>query len=436
MCDKVFIVPYFFVTFRHSVSRFAIVRSIEERDRRIEHLKQEIDSISADAVKERSVYRSKIDQLMEEREKEAARMRERHEEYVTRLQKDHDKECDRLNQIRAQSESQLLSIQQLHDSQKDLLKVWNESTDQMRQIQSLLVQKQEKGLQESVHEVRDREEHIRSLVQRLDSLCDIKQEFTSLAEDQRRLIENERKQVSQERKEWETRREKEMQELDERKESVRQDRETLERESGKLNLVKQEIWKEKDAVNREKQELEQQRLDVEQRISRLQHLEVEKQTVATSQILLDQEKGKLLELAEQVRSRAEELEVLTSLAAREREDGLTARSRGEELLKQAEEKDRVIQEKLETVEEKERLVKDQLRLLEQEKLAIKEMKDRVLCSLCNSGLQSYPRGVMMEPSEPLPLLIWQSAGEKDAAFLAREAEFIRGLRAGDRMSGI
>ena len=406
-----------------------VFRTAEEKDRRIHFLKEELDSMASERTQEREGYRMKLDQLVEDRDQEISRIKERHENMMNRLVEDHEKELQWSQRKREEEIAEVKALCEVHQSIQDLVKEWKNSAEEMHEIQSLVTSKQGRMMNESVVDVQERERSVSSLLKKLDSFVSLREQLSGLAEEQRDLMTRERREMVQERRDWERDQKQQQQDLQEERHEMRMQRESLDQESRKLHDQKLQAQKDQDAIARERQEVEQEHRQVQQQISLLHDLEAKSHNLATSQILLDQDKGKLLHLAQQVMRRAEELEVLANIASRERDEGLAARTRSEALLRDLETRSAVVQEKLETVEEKERLLKDQIRFVESERLAVKEMKDRIVCSLCNSGLQSYGR-----LPEETPLLIWQMTGQRESALLAQEAAFLERLRSGHNMT--
>lgn len=346
---------------------------------------------------------------------------------MSRLIEDHEKELQWSHRKREQEVAEVKSLCQVHESIQELVREWKMSAEAMGELQNFVTSKQERMMNESVLEVQDRERSVSTLLKKLDSFVDLREQLSGLVEEQKDFMLRDRKDLEQERKQWERDQKKLQQALEEERNEMRMQRESLDQEVRKLQDQKLQAQRDQESMGREREEMERERRQVQQQISLLHDLETQSHNLATSQILLDQDKSKLLELAQQVMRRAEELEVLTTTACRERDEGLAARLRAETLLKDVEKKSALAQEKLETVEEKERLLKDQIRFVESERLAVKEMKDKIVCSLCNSALQSYGR-----LPDDTPLLIWQMTGQRESALLAQEAAFLDRLRAGHK----
>lgn len=365
----------------------------------------------------------KLDQLIEERDQEIVRIKDRHENMMTRVSEDHVKELQWSHKRREEEADEVKALSQVHQSIQDLVKQWQSSAREMHDLQSIITTKQGQIINESVAELHDRERDVSHLVKKLDSFVSLREQLSVLTEEHRDLIVSERRELSQEKRDWERDHKKMQQDLEEERNEVQTVKQSLDQEMRKLQDQKSKAQQEREEMERQRQEIEHERNQVRQQINQLHDLEAKSHSLETSQILLDQDKVNLLELAQQVMRRAEELESLTATASRERDEGLAARTRSEALLKDVEKKSAIVQEKLETVEEKERLLKDQIKFVESERLLVKDMKDRIVCRLCNTGLQSYDR----MPDET-PLLIWQMAGQRESALIAQEADFLNRLR--------
>lgn len=359
------------------------------------------------------------------------RTKERQENLITRLQEQHEKELLWSRRRQEDAEAEVHALNQAHEAVRQLVKDWQASSDNMRQLQHFVTTRQEKMMDDSLSEVQDRERSVSRILKQLESLLGLRDEISGLVQQEKEVIVKERSEMAQQRRSWERDHESREQELRDQAVKLRQERESLDQEARKLQEQALGLRGDREALTRERQQLQEQETRVHQQISLLQDLETKSQNLATAQILVDQDRESLVTLAHQVLTRAQELESLANTATRDREEGLAARKRADILLKDLEQRSLLVQEKLETVEEKERLLKDQIRFLESERQAVLQMKERIVCSLCNSSLQSFSQRGMMVPEET-PILVWKMAGQEEAARLAQEAQFIAGLRSGHK----
>jgi Fas-binding factor 1 len=415
----------------------SLLRSVEEKERRINFLKEELDSHESQRKQERDGYRLKLEHVIQERDQEIERMKERHEDMMTRVRQDHEKELQWSHRKWQEEVEQVKSLSQAHGSIQDLVIKWKASAEEMQQLQNIVTSNQERMMNESVVELEQRGKTLSSLLQKLEPFTSLRSQLSDLVEEQKDLIVRERAELRQERNDWLRDQRKSQADQEEERHEIRMQRDSLNQEISKLHEQKLQVQRDQESITREVQEIERQRLQVQQQLSQLSDLEARSHNIATSEILLNQDKSQLLDLAQQVMRRAEELEALTMTAARERDSGIAARARAESLLKDVEKRSESVQEKLDTVQEKERLLKDQIRFLESERQAVKEMKDRIVCTLCNSSLQSYGRIPHPPPTmsmDETPLLIWQMTGQRESALLAQEAQFLDQLRAGHKGS--
>lgn len=107
--------------------------------------------------------------------------------------------------------------------------------------------------------------------------------------------------------------------------------------------------------------------------------------------LLQCERNILVRLASQVKEKSQEQEHLVTAVAKQRNQGLTALAKAEQITLQLDSKIKLVNNQLELLHRKEMQLADESSRIRKEAEALRETKESILCSLCSMSVNQAKR---------------------------------------------
>ena len=117
----------------------------EEKDRRIKDLTVQVDSLEEERNELSNGYKSKLKEILEERDAEIGRLKERHASQVNHIRQEHEQEVDRLKKSKDTEVDTVVSMYSLTESLESLLSRWKSSTIDMQTLQETLMERGGQG---------------------------------------------------------------------------------------------------------------------------------------------------------------------------------------------------------------------------------------------------------------------------------------------------
>uniref|UniRef100_T1KXC8 Fas-binding factor 1 C-terminal domain-containing protein n=1 Tax=Tetranychus urticae TaxID=32264 RepID=T1KXC8_TETUR len=398
----------------------------EERDRRMDELKNQLETSERDREELRSRYNEKVEIIEKECKEEVERLKEMHKSLIKRLTEQHEIDLDRLRRIKGQEIESVHTLHEQSNSLESLVNKWIANADRMESLYKSLVTKEDeliKGKIDSL-EAKDRQFNVieenwttlrRSVEREREANEEAKDKLMKLIEEQRKLIVNEQHQLNNERRTFDE--EKQRFEKDKRQweEEVAQIRDKLTRESNEISrenerlaeksidlekresslVISQLEWKnemtrEKDNLARLTGEANEERKKLAKERSKAQemylNLQSEQQKLENKKILFDGEKEKLKQLAELIAQNANELENAGSISLKEKEEGLRAFEMAKKISDEVNSKEAKMERRAEQLIKEAVRIEVESKRIRQEWKMLQETKHSIVCNLCGNGL--------------------------------------------------
>lgn len=413
-----------------SMTRFFLERqeesTREEKERRIEDLKKQILSLEEEKNQLSQGYKTKLKEILDERDAEISRLKDRHAGQVNRILEEHEAEVDRLKKSKDTEVDTVVSMYSLTESLETLLSRWKTSTMDMNALQESLMEKQGKFIHEVVDSVSAKElslttastnwskirkeledERIRLKELEQNFMSKIEQHNESLSVEQKRLSD-EREAINQEKRIFDKERRDTEQRLKDQEEKLKQDQAQFRSELDKLRSDQRALQerirdftvKEKEGLQdflKQSLEFESERLKMEQDRTRLdfalKDLEVRRIALKEREHHINEqkttfqiEKEGLLSLAQELKERTDQLESMNSQTIQRQETAIKMEEKARKTKEEADSKYAEIQLEMKQLQSREDFLRKEVQKIQTEWRQLEEMKDSALCSICSSRL--------------------------------------------------
>lgn len=398
----------------------------EERDRRVNDLKSQLNQCEKEMEEMRRRQGDRLQSLEKEWHSEVDRLKKMHNNNVKKLIEQHEQDIARIRKIKEQEIESVNSLQNHGLSLDHLLGKWEASAQQIETLHKSVIAKQEQILKEKFVSLETKDKKFdaieinwNSLINELEkerNKMNLEQKkLSEIIEEQKSILQNEQKQIIQERFEIENKKrefenEKKQFILDQNyaqenfnksKEQfqieyikLKEEKAQFEEDKRQQNIKelewKHEMQKEKNDLDNLFGEIEQKRIEINKQQSQLQislfTLQNEQHQFEQKKIKFDNEKVKLQELANVISKRAEELEGLSEITMQERQEGNAAMDEAERLKLDLDERLQYLERTFNQLKKEEENINKSKKSLDEQWKILKETKDELVCSLCGSGL--------------------------------------------------